>query len=80
MKREYAIVRGNDIEFQLLQIPIRDWNQQITESFISLKYFNYYKSLLGIETKSYLFEQLARNWFQLLQIPIRDWNLLQRYL
>ncbi len=36
--------------------------------------FNYYKSLLGIETKQLIPGGLTRAGFQLLQIPIRDWN------
>ncbi len=60
-------------EFQLLQIPIRDWNGLIAAGNMDSFAFQ----LLQIPIRDWNSYFTNWNWyyaFQLLQIPIRDWN------
>ncbi len=70
----FAAFKSSVFRFQLLQIPIRDWNKYKNIWSLLGTDFNYYKSLLGIETKYFVPVTWIFSKFQLLQIPIRDWN------
>ncbi len=74
LKRLLALITLKAYErFQLLQIPIRDWNFNIKLK----KYFAPGFQLLQIPIRDWnkaKSEPPERRQFQLLQIPIRDWN------